>query len=136
MKLRILLLVAFGIAGAVTSIALADGGHGDGGPGNGCQHAQVSGNVSAPQSFTVTVTRAGEHSTLTTGQVVTVALGATGQTLRFHGEGCVGTDGTLTVREAELHGQSNHAHGGDQTTTAATTASTTTATTGTTTTGQ
>lgn len=131
MKLRIALLIAVGIAGLGTSIALADGGHGKSSDAGGCQHAQLSGSVAGPQSFTVTVTKAGKHGNFTAGQVVTVSLGATGQTVRFHGEGCVGTDGTLTVREAELHGQRAHSHDGEggTTTTATTTSSTTTTTT-------
>jgi hypothetical protein len=128
-----MLMFTIGVAGVGASIALADEGHGEHSSTNGCEHARVSGNVSAPQSFTVTVTRGSEHSNLTAGQTVTVVLGATGQTLRFQGEGCVGTDGALTIREAELHGE--HAHGGsggETTTNAAPTTSTTSATTTTT----
>lgn len=127
MKLRITLLVVLGFAGAATSIAFADGGHHHDSPGTTCKHARLGGTASAPQSFTVTVGKAGKHSSFTSGQTVTVALGATGQTLRFQGVGCVGTDGTLTVNEAEFHvqrGRSGDHHGTTTTTTTTETTST------------
>lgn len=102
MKLRIIVLMLCGVAGAWASFAFAEDGRGhrDAGP---CDRAVVFGAVSAPQSFTVTVTKQWWQSTLTPGQTVKVAVGSTGQNVRFAGVGCLGADGTLTVREAELH---------------------------------
>jgi hypothetical protein len=101
-KLRIIVLMLCGIAGAGASFAFADGGKSHGENGR-CKHAVVFGTAAAPQSFTVTVSKASRRGNLDAGQVVTVALGSSGQTVRFAGEGCVGTDGSLTVKEAELH---------------------------------
>jgi hypothetical protein len=109
-KLRIIVLMLCGIAGAGASFAFAGGtSHGENG---WCKHAVLFGTAAAPQSFTVTVSKASRRSNLTAGQVVTVALGSSGQTVRFVGEGCVGSDGSLTVKEAELHVMSPHT-GGD-----------------------
>jgi hypothetical protein len=121
-KLRIIVLLLCGLAGVGASFAFADGGKSHG-PGGWCKHAVVFGTLGAPQSFTVTVSKAGRHSNLQAGQVVTVALGSAGQTVRFLGEGCVGTDGSLTVKEAELHVVSKRGDGdhGKPTTTASTT---------------
>jgi hypothetical protein len=102
MKLRYVLIVAAAVAGFGASLALADNGHrGDRGKGD-CKHGVVSGFASAPQSLTLTVSRANDQSGLKKGQVVTVAVGAQGQQVRVIAEGCVGTDGTLTVRGAVL----------------------------------
>lgn len=102
MKLRIIVLMLCGVAGAGASFAFADGGksHGENG---WCKHAVVFGTAAAPQSFTVTVSKASRRGNLDAGQVVTVALGSSGQTVRFAGDGCLGSDGSLTVKEAELH---------------------------------
>jgi hypothetical protein len=129
-KLRIIVLMLCGVAGAGASFAFADGGtsHGDNGR---CKHAVVFGTAAAPQSFTVTVSKASRRGNLDAGQVVTVALGSSGQKVRFVGEGCVGSDGSLTVKEAELHVVSPHV-GGDHdrgTTTTTTKDSPTTSTT-------
>jgi hypothetical protein len=115
-KLRIIVLMLCGVAGAGASFAFADGG-GHGRDGN-CRHAVLFGTVSAPQSFTVTVSRSWRHSNLTRGQTVNVAVGSSGQTIRLSGEGCVGTDGTVTVREGVLHVVRPHGGDGGQTTTA------------------
>ena len=102
MKLRIIVLTFCAVAGAGASFAFAaDGkGHRDSGP---CQRAVVFGTASAPQSFTVTVTKKWFQSQVKPGQTLTVDVGSTGQTVRLAGVGCLGSDGTLTVREAELH---------------------------------
>ena len=102
MKLRIILLTFFAVAGAGASFALAaDGkGHRDGGP---CQRTVVFGTTAAPQSFTVTVTKKWFQSQVKPGQTLKVDVGSAGQTVRLAGVGCLGSDGTLTVREAELH---------------------------------
>ena len=102
MKLRIIVLTFCAVAGAGASFALAaDGkGHRDGVP---CQRAVVFGSASAPQSFTVTVTKRWFQSQVKPGQTLKVDVGSAGQTVRLAGVGCLGSDGTLTVREAELH---------------------------------
>ena len=84
----------------------------------------------------MTVSRGWRHSNLTPGQKLNVVLGSTGQTVRFTGVGCVGTDGTLTVREAGFVVVSHHGRDGDggQTTTTTTTTTATTTTEHTTTT--
>ena len=100
MKLRIIVLMLCGVAGVGASLAFASGGRHD--QNSFCRHAVLFGTVSAPQSFTVTVSRSWRHSSLTRGQTVNVAIGSSGQTIRFSGEGCVGTDGTVTVRQGVL----------------------------------
>jgi hypothetical protein len=127
-KLRIIVLMLCGVAGVGASFALASGGrHADAGP---CRHGSVVfGTASAPQTFTVTVSRGWRHSNLTPGQKLNVVLGSTGQTVRFSGVGCVGTDGTLTVREAGFVVVSHHGRGGDGGSTTTTTATTTETTT-------
>jgi hypothetical protein len=149
MKLRILMLVLVGAAGVGASIALADSGkHGrhaetsttatttTGTTTTGtttttppCQRSHVFGTASAPQTFTVTVTKAGEHSSFAPGQVVTVTVGAAGQTVRVNAEGCA-TGSSVAAKEVEVHAMSTR----PTTTTSTTTTSTTT--TGTTTTTQ
>jgi hypothetical protein len=134
-KLRIIVLMLCGVAGVGASFALASSGrHAADGP---CRHGTVVfGTASAPQTFTVTVSRGWRHSNLTPGQKLNVVLGSTGQTVRFTGVGCVGTDGTLTVREAGFVVVSHHGRDGDggQTTTTTTTTTATTTTEHTTTT--
>ncbi len=133
MKLKIMVLMLFGVAGVGASFALAEGGKHN----VPCQWTHVFGTVSAPQTFTVTATKSREHGNVQPGQVVTVALGGPNQNVRFNGVGCVGTDGTVTVRGAELHvmpnvtpgGDSNHQGDGDGDHKPPTTTSTTTTTT-------
>ena len=131
MKLRYVLIVAAAVAGFGASLALADDGH-NGGRGKGdCKHGVVFGLANAPQSLTLTVAKANDRSGFTKGQVVTVAVGAQGQQLRVVAEGCVGTDGTLTVREAELHaGLPRGAGDHDGSTTSSTTTTTASTSTG------
>jgi hypothetical protein len=128
MKLRILMLVLVGAAGVGASIALADSGkHGSrsdtsttvtgtttgttttGTTTTGtttttptCQRSHVIGTASSPQTFTVTVTKTGGHSSFAPGQVVTVTVGGAGQTVRVNAEGCA-TASALTAREVEVH---------------------------------
>jgi hypothetical protein len=138
MKLRyVLTVVAAAVAGFGASLALADDGHGhrgDRGKGD-CKKAGVIGFVSAPQSLTITVDRANGRSGLKNGQVVTVAVGSTGQRVRVLAVGCVGSDGTVTVREAELHvsNPSRKTHDGGSTTTTTTDSTSTSTSTSTTT---
>ena len=109
MKLRILLLIVVGAAGVGASYALAaSGNHGGkhdstvttGTTGTAttpsCQRAHVLGTTSAPQTFTVTVTKSGEHG-FAPGQVVTVTVGTSGQTVMVAAEGCV-NGSTLSAR--------------------------------------
>ena len=124
MKLRIIVLMLCGVAGVGASFAFADGGrHGQDGY---CKHTVLFGTVSAPQAFTVTVSRSWRHSSLTRGQTVNVAIGSSGQTLRFSGEGCVGSDGTVTVHEGVLVVARPHGGDGGQTTTTTSDSGTTT----------
>jgi hypothetical protein len=151
MKLKILLFVVFA-AGVGASYALADSGkHKD---QNACQNVHLQGTI-APQTLTVSVDKAGEHSQVAAGSQVAVALGAAGQVVRVNVEACsTGTGAALqfsarsielrVVKPAIVHttttGTTTGKHGGDQgehhkggtTTTATTTAATTTAATTTT----
>jgi hypothetical protein len=145
MKLKILLFVVFA-AGVGASYALADGGkHKD---QNACQNVHLQGTI-APQTLTVSVDKAGEHSQVAAGSQVAVALGAAGQVVRVNVEACsTGTGAALqfsarsielrVVKPAIVHtttGTTTGKHGGDNgehhkggtTTTATTTAATTTA---------
>jgi len=114
MKFKYALVTLVAFAGFGASFALADGGHGENGNGN-CKHGAVRGTVSAPQSFTVTIVKANSQSGFSAGQTVTVDVGGSGSQVRLAAEGCIGTDGTLTVHEAELHARnpnaSNHQDG-------------------------
>ena len=107
MKLKIVLLALVGAAGASSSFALAGpvlhgGGHANGKNDHACKGAVVFGTAAAPQSFTVTVTHANRHSQFHNGDVVTVSLGASGQTVAVTGVGCA--DGsTLQAGTALLH---------------------------------
>jgi hypothetical protein len=95
-----MVLMLCGVAGVGASFAFASGSsHGQ---NTNCKHTVLFGTVAAPQSFTVTVTKSWWRSSLTPGQTVNVNVGASGQTLRFMGDGCVGTDGTVTVRQGVL----------------------------------
>ncbi|HST17569.1 MAG TPA: hypothetical protein VLK36_07860 [Gaiellaceae bacterium] len=126
MKLRIIVLLLCGVAGAGASFAFAAGGksHQDG----PCRHAVVFGTVSAPQSLTVNVSRAWFRPKLE-GQQLKVAVGSSGQTIRFSGAGCVGSDGTLTVTGAVLQVMRQGRDGGGTTTTGSTTTESTPTTT-------
>jgi hypothetical protein len=135
MKLRILMLVLVGAAGVGASIALADSGkhgrHTDTSTVTTgttttptCQRSHVIGTAASPQTFMVTVTKSGEHSSFAPGQVVTVTVGAAGQTVRVNAEGCA-TASALTAREVELHAMSTT----PDTTTGTTTSTTSTSTT-------
>jgi len=112
-KLRILLLIVVGAAGVGASYALAasanHGGKHDStvttgttGTNPSCQWAFVSGTTSSPQTFTVTVANAGKHSSFAPGQVVTVTVGGTGQTVRLNAVGCA-NGSALAAKGAELH---------------------------------
>jgi hypothetical protein len=143
-KLKMVFLAAMAVAGLGASYALAAKG---GGPGHdnkpagdpACKHAHVHGTLAAPQSLTVTIAKAGKHDPFTPNQVVTVTLGATGQTVDVNAEGCTTDGSTLTARHAELHahptppvppvGDDAKPHGHDHTHTTTTTDTGTTNTT-------
>ncbi len=113
MKLKIIVLMLCGAAGVGASYAFASGG-GPHGQSTHCRRNVVFGTVSAPQSFTVTVTRSWRrHNAPSTGTTLNVTLGSSGQTVRFSGVGCVGSDGTLTVRSAELNAVTPRSGNGD-----------------------
>lgn len=121
MKLRIIVLLLCGVAGAGASFAFAAGGksHQDA----PCRRAVVFGTASAPQSLTVTVSRAWFRPKLA-GQQLKVVVGSAGQTIRFSGPGCLGSDGTLTVKGAVLQ-VTPQGRGGTTTTTESTPTTTT-----------
>jgi hypothetical protein len=122
-KLKALLVTLVAVAGFGASYALAgDGrGHDSAASAKSCRRSGVLGTVAAPQTFTMTIMRAGRRSSLVEGQVVTVAVGADGQQVRLLTEGCVGTDGTLTVRSALLQARTPRSHDGTTTTDTTTT---------------
>jgi hypothetical protein len=127
MKARILLLPVLAFAGIGASYALANGGdhHGRSDTSTtagSCQRTHLHGTASAPQTFTVTVTKAGGTGAPAPGQIVTVSVGQTGQTVGVNVEGCLTGASSLAAKEAELHAFSTVPTG-------------TTGTTGTTTTG-
>ena len=71
------------------------------------------------------MTKTGGHSSFAPGQVVTVTVGAAGQTVRVNAEGCA-TASALTAREAEVHAMSMKHVTTTGTTTTSTTSTTTT----------
>jgi hypothetical protein len=120
MKLKIVLLALVGAAGATASFALAAPSHHGRGHENGkkdqpCSRAVVFG-TAAPQSFTVTVTHAGWHSSFHTGDVVTVSVGGQGQDVAVSGFGCA-NGSTLQASAALLHVRFTENHGGTSETT-------------------
>lgn len=121
-----MLLVVCAVAGVGASIAVADNGQGKGNDqgdkGEACRAQHITGTV-GPQTFTITVTKAGRHGSLAPGSTVTVTIGGTGQTVRATVGGCTAPNGTtttstLTVREVDLKADDHH---GTTTTTATTT---------------
>jgi hypothetical protein len=117
-KLRIIVLVLCGVAGAGASFAFAAAGKPH--PAKPCRRAVVFGTVSAPQSLTVSVSKAWFRPKLA-GQQLKVVVGSAGQTIRFSGPGCLGSDGTLTVKGAVLQVTTTSGNGGGTTTTSGTT---------------
>ena len=124
MKLKILLLIGTAVAGMGASYALADSGRGhhhaffartDG----SCQRTHLLGTVAAPQTLTVTVARSGRHGAFKPGDVVTVSLGSSGQTIGVNVVGCV-NGSSLTANGAQLqvvwkpngNGQDGNGHHG------------------------
>jgi hypothetical protein len=134
-KLKIVVLVGMAVAGLAASYALADRGgqpHHSAGPkdGTACRHVHLHGTIAAPQTLTVVVDKAPKHSPFSSDQLVTVTLGATGQSVDVEAEGCTTDGSTLTSNKAELHvrptppptaGHDANHHGHHQTTTTAST---------------
>lgn len=97
MRLKVALLAVFAL-GVGASIALAQAGktH-DHGSNRDCRGSGLQGNV-APLTLTLTVTRGHEGGSVTTGQVVTVRVGSTGQIVHAFVEGgCASGTGTTTT---------------------------------------
>ena len=105
MRFKVILLLGVGAAGFGASYALA-GTHGHHPQRfsitstTSCTRRQIVGTVAAPQSFTVTLTRAAAGNSFGSGQVVTVQVGTSG-TLRLLAAGCA-SGATLTARSASL----------------------------------
>jgi hypothetical protein len=117
-KLKIMVLVVLGVAGAAASFALGANGSSHGHKA-ACRRTVLVGTASVPQSFTVTLSRTWRHTSLKPGQSVHVTMGSSGQTIRFTGVGCVGDDGTVTVDVAgfQVVQQRGNRGGGTTTTT-------------------
>jgi hypothetical protein len=125
-KLKVLLLAAVGTAGVGASYALAASTkdpHGAGGPP--CRPIHIHGTMASPSTFVITVQKAGPKDVVTTGQVVTLTVGGTGQTVVADAESCTtgtGTSATLTTRHVNVHvSPPPHARRGTTTTTTTTT---------------
>ena len=109
LKLKILLVAALGVAGIASSLALADGGHHskrDAAPTTQCQRVPLWG-TAGPQTLTVTVTRSGKHSPYAPGQVVTLAIGGSGDTVHVLALGCA-NGSTVNARGAMLNAFTKH----------------------------
>ena len=122
-----------GAAGVGSSYALANDGKGRHENGQktattgSCQRGAVVGTASGPQTFTVTVTKAGEDSSFAPGQVVTVTVGSSGQPVHVTALGCV-NGSSVTARSALVaEARAKTTTTGTTTTTPTTTAATTTA---------
>jgi hypothetical protein len=104
MKLKLTILFALFAAGVTASFALADNG-GDAKKADGkCQEVHISGTV-APQTLAVTVDKASSKSLIAAGTQLSLAVGATGQTVKIKAEACATGTGTalvLTVKQVEL----------------------------------
>jgi hypothetical protein len=138
LKLKILIVTMLGVAGIGASFALANGGKDHGRRDattststtmTNCQHTVVFGTAAAPQSLVVTVQKSNwKNSPYAPGQVVTVAVGASGETVNVIALGCA-NGSTLTAHGAEIRVARDHHHGGGAfgnkpTTTTATTTTT------------
>jgi len=123
-KLKIMLVTMLGVAGVASSYAFANGGKDHGrrdttDPSTTCQRTGVLGTVAGPQTLTITVKRAThwKSTTLAPGQVITVSVGGTGDTIDVLASGCV-NGSTLSAKGASLLVQPDprrhhrHGHGG------------------------
>ena len=132
MKMKVLLVTLLGFAGLGSSLALADGGkhHSQrdattttSTTTTQCQRAVVFG-TAGPQNLVVTVSKSNHDSPFAPGQVITVSVGKSGDTVRVFAGGCV-AGSTLTARSALVSGPPQH-HGWDHKGTTTTGSTTTT----------
>ena len=110
MKARILFLPVLALAGLGASYALANNGKPEHGKfqststtGSSCQRVHAFGTASNPQTVVVTVTKAGGNGSLAPGQVVTVSVGGTGQTVAASFDGCLTGASSVAGRSMMLH---------------------------------
>ena len=104
MKLKLLVLLALFAAGVFASFALADNVKHTKKAEGKCHEVHISGTI-APQTLAVTVDRANSKALIPAGTQLSLAVGATGQTVRLKAEACAtGTGSTLvlTVKQVEL----------------------------------
>lgn len=104
MRLRVLLIVSAAVAGAGASYALAAATKGPDRPAPPCRPLHLHGVMASPSSFVVTVQKAGPKDVVTVGQVVTLTLGGTNQTVVADAEACSSSStATLTTRHLNIH---------------------------------
>jgi len=104
MKLKLMVMCALFAAGVFASFALAEGGTHAKQAGHNCREVHISGTI-APQTLAVTVDKANEKALIPAGTQLSLAVGATGQTVRVKAEACAtgtGSSLVLTVKQVEL----------------------------------
>ena len=105
MKLKLMVMCALFAAGVFASFALAEGGkHAKKADNNNCREVHISGTI-APQTLAVTVDKANEKALIPAGTQLSLAVGATGQTVRLKAEACAtgtGSSLVLTIKQVEL----------------------------------
>jgi len=109
MKARILFLPVLALAGLGASYALANNGKPQHGKfqststtGTTCQHVHAFGTAATPQTVVVTVTKSGPNGAIAPGQVVTVSVGGTGQTVAAAFDGCLTGASSVAGRGVSL----------------------------------
>jgi hypothetical protein len=109
MKARFLLLPVLALAGLGASYALANNGKPQHGKfeststtGSSCQHVHGFGTASSPQTVVVTVTKSGPNGSIAPGQVVTVSVGGSGQTVAASFDGCLTGASSVAGRGVSL----------------------------------
>ncbi|MGZ8716121.1 MAG: hypothetical protein ACXWYO_03320 [Gaiellaceae bacterium] len=104
MKLKLMVMCALFAAGVFASFALAEGGtHAKKAHGS-CREVHILGTI-APQTLAVTVDKASSKALIPAGTQLSLAVGATGQTVRLKAEACAtgtGSSLVLTVKQVEL----------------------------------
>ena len=104
MKLKLMVMCALFAAGVFASFALAEGGKHAKKADNNCREVHISGTI-APQTLAVTVDKANEKALIPAGTQLSLAVGATGQTVRLKAEACAtgtGSSLVLTIKQVEL----------------------------------
>jgi len=104
MKLKLMVMCALFVAGVFASFALAEGGTHAKQADPNCREVHISGTI-APQTLAVTVDRANEKALIPAGTQLSLAVGATGQTVRVKAEACAtgtGSSLVLTVKQVDL----------------------------------